>query len=124
MAAQSEIAMIEKLAGFDNYFFWKVLIEAIIYEKDWSEVILTASSADESRKTPEWNKINQHVRSLILRTVTKNVMKHISDLDSAFEMWTNLQNQYGRISENVEFSGSCVRFKCRKIKRLTITLAR
>lgn len=61
MAAQSEIAMIEKLAGDDNYFFWKVLIEAIIYEKDWSEVILTAPSADESRKTPEWNKINQHV---------------------------------------------------------------
>jgi len=34
MAAQSEIATIEKLAGDDNYFFWNVMIEALIYEKD------------------------------------------------------------------------------------------
>lgn len=97
MAAQSEIATIEKLAGDDNYFFWKVMIEAIIYE-DWSEVILTAPLADVSQRKAEWNKMNQHVRSLILRTVTRNVMKHISGLDSAFEIWTYLQNQYGKES--------------------------
>lgn len=47
MAAQSEIATIEKLAGGDNYFFWKVMIEAMIYEKDWSEVILKASTKEQ-----------------------------------------------------------------------------
>lgn len=96
-AHQSEIATIEKLAGDDNYFFWKVMIEAIIYEKDWSDVILTAPTEEDSRK-PEWKKMNQHVRSLILRTITKNVMRHISGLDNAFEMWTYLQNQYGKES--------------------------
>lgn len=64
MAAQSEIATIEKLAGGDNYFFWKVMIEAMIYEKDWSEVILKAP-IEESRKT-KWKKMNQHVINLIL----------------------------------------------------------
>lgn len=73
------------------------MIEAIIYEKDWSDVILTAPTEEDSRK-PEWKKMNQHVRSLILRTITKNVMRHISGLDNAFEMWTYLQNQYGKES--------------------------
>lgn len=97
MAKLEELGLVEKLTDVESYQVWKFKITVILKANSLYQAVTEETT--EALHTAEWKKKDAQAQKIIVTTIDQGPLIHIINCDTAYDMWSKLQNIYQRDSE-------------------------
>ncbi|KAE8660874.1 hypothetical protein F3Y22_tig00116946pilonHSYRG00054 [Hibiscus syriacus] len=76
---------------FNNYLYWKPMMEDHLYCKDLHEPIIYKDKV-EGKSDAQWELLNRKVVAMIRKYIDKTLFEHVSTYTNDYELWTKLES--------------------------------